>query len=364
MFFSITGQQDNRFPNHQMVGRRWFNSDNGWQTSNNSFYKGYQDNFCRIVVADEQIKVEHNTYRSFPLWHDQHTVTNLPGSGLTPAWADDQVILQSNGTIEISKTQLDLTVPDKQLDTDQALLLITELLDAKVQHLKHSISTPIKLFCSGGLDTMLLYAMLNYHQVPYDLILDSWYEQDQFTSQNATALDQLWAYRQIHHWSTPTWLATGSCGDEYFLRGPAVLALVTAWNNIDFESLLQDHTDCYHHHYFAKYSSLWKENWQSRDQLRTKYASVADLNRQILNILVNDHQHWHLGNTATWTPFNDIEITRILLQCRTQDLLPQFLDGQLTKRLISHYDPSALGLISHYKNQNPQQNLKKALQNQ
>jgi hypothetical protein len=128
--------------------------------------------------------------------------------------------------------------------------------------------------------------------------------------------------------------------------------------------LLQDHTDCYHHHYFAKYSSLWKENWQSRDQLRTKYASVADLNRQILNILVNDHQHWHLGNTATWTPFNDIEITRILLQCRTQDLLPQFLDGQLTKRLISHYDPSALGLISHYKNQNPQQNLKKALQNQ
>jgi hypothetical protein len=81
------------------------------------------------------------------------------------------------------------------------------------------------------------------------------------------------------------------------------------------------------------------------------------LNKQILNILINDHQHWHLGNTLTWTPFKDIEIAKILLQCPIEDLLPQFLDARLTKDLIIDYNPDIIDYLSKYKNHNNKENL-------
>ena len=78
-----------------------------------------------------------------------------------------------------------------------------------------------------------------------------------------------------------------------------------------------------------------------------------------MNILSNDHQHWHLGNTLTWTPFKDIEITKTLLQCPINELIPQFLDGQLSKDLIIDYNTNIIDYLSQYKNYNSNENLPK-----
>jgi len=75
-------------------------------------------------------------------------------------------------------------------------------------------------------------------------------------------------------------------------------------------------------------------------------------------MLINDHQHWHLGHTITWTPLMNIEIVKILLQCTLEDLLPQFLDAEISKILIARYDTSLLQAISQYKNYNSGENLK------
>ena len=353
MFFSVSTGLDKRFPNNYQINNLWVNCDNGWIQTGTTFYKGYADNYCRIVVDSEGAIIEHGTPRSFPLWYQTGLVTNLESAG-TPAWSDGQLTIDLNGNVTVTKTEINLAVPEESLTISQAQKQIQELLNKKLLQ----IPSDVKLFCSGGVDTLLLYSMLD----KFDLVTDEHYELDQFTTKNKSALDKFWAYKQIHHWCNPTWLATGSHGDEYFLRGPAVIAMLTAWHDINFSELLADNPTCYHYHYFNKYPDLWTDAWNNRAQLREQYPTVKLLHQQVLNILVNDYQHWHLGNTLTWTPYKDIEIPKILLQCDINELIPQFLDGRLSKDLIMYYNDNIIDYLSQYKNYNYQENLPKLVE--
>jgi len=353
MFFSVSTSVDRRFPNNYQINNLWVNCDNGWAQTGTTFYKGYDDNYCRITVDAGGAGITHSLPRSFPIWHQTGIVTNID-STLTPAWTDDAISMDLSGNIINTKINTDLTVPIETLTISQAQYYIQQRLDKKLTQLPDSV----KLFCSGGVDTLLLYAMLA-SQHSFELIVDEYYEQDTFTKTNQTALNKFWGYTQIHHWTNPTWLATGSHGDEYFLRGPAVIAMLTSWHNINFGKLLADNPDCYHYHHFNKYTELWTNSWNDRQQLQNEYPTVELLNQQIMNILVNDYQHWHLGNTLTWTPYKDIEIARILLQCPINELIPQFLDGRLSKDLIIDYNPEIIDYLSEYKNHNARENLPK-----
>lgn len=350
MFFSISTHIDPRFPNNHQLGNLWINCDHGWQISNSTFYKGYVDNYCKIIVDASGAKIEHSIPRSFPLYYQTGLVTNL-NSTPAQAWSDDVVEIDKLGNINLTKNSMDLTIEDTVLTIAQAQEQIGQLLDNKLSQAPDDL----KLFCSGGVDTMLLYSMLDQ----FELVVDEHYEPDQFTTDNHLALDKFWGYAQIHHWTQPTWLATGSHGDEYFLRGPAVVAMLTAWHDINFGELLANNPDCYHYHHFNKYSELWKNTWDNRHQLQKEYPTIKLLHRQIINILVNDYQHWHLGNTLTWTPFKDINIAKILLQCPIDELIPQFLDARLSKDLIIDYNPNIIDYVSKYKNYNSQENIPK-----
>jgi hypothetical protein len=355
MFFSVGLEQDRRFPNSYQFDTLWVNLDSGWQQHNNQFYKGYADNHCEIVIQDTGITVKHSSPRSFPMWFQHGAITNLYPGEWQRAWISDGLQIQPSGEIVWTPVSLDLTVPADVLSVDRAVQQIQTLLNYSVTELPHAV----RLFCSGGLDTFLLYSMLTYHGCEFDLLQDEHFESDQFIDLNREALETYWSYNrlQLHHWNQPVWLATGGHGDEYFLRGPAVIALLTAWHDIDFGAVLAQNTTAYHYHHFNKYSELWATSWQQRDNLRQQYPTRDVLNQQIMDILGNDHQHWHLGQTITWTPLKNIEIARILLQCDIADLVPQFLDGSITRKIIQHYCPDVLNFVSAYKNHNYKEKL-------
>jgi len=349
MFFSVSTSVDRRFPNNYQINNMWVNCDNGWQRTDNMFYKGYADNYCRITVSDTAI-IEHSSPRSFPIWYQPGIITNLDTLD-SQAWSDCSVSMDMLGNVTVIKLDIDLTIPTEILTIAQAQERIRHLLDEKVKQVPGNI----KLFCSGGVDTLLLYGMLN----SFELITDEHYEHDAFTNNNQELLQKFWAYKQIHHWTASAWLATGSHGDEYFLRGPAIIAVLTAWHDINFGQLLANNPDCYHYHHFNKYSELWKNSWDNRHKLKEEYPTMNLLHNQVLNILVNDYQHWHLGNTLTWTPFKDIDIARILLSCNINELIPQFLDARLSKDLIIDYNSNIIDYLSQYKNHNSKENLPK-----
>lgn len=346
MFFSIGQSPDHRFANRQEHHGLWINFDDGWHVGPTQIHKGYISNSCTLDLSDSGVTVNHSHVRSFPLWFEHGFITNLfPNRGKS-AWASDHLHMDLDGRIVWTPIELDLVVPEPALTVEQAQAHIVDRLDAAVKE----IQQPVTLFCSGGLDTFLIYSLLRYHDQPMNLIRHEHNDTSWFSESNRDALDHCWGYRQgqLHHWNQPTWLASGGCGDEYFLRGPAVIAQLTAWHDIDFAQLIRP--GHYHYSHFQKYQDLWQQTWTQRQQLRQHYPDLARLYAHLLNTLANDHQHWHLGHTITWTPLKNIEIARTLLQVPVDQLMSQFAHGDITRRIINHYCPEVLNFVSRHKN--------------
>jgi hypothetical protein len=340
-----------------------FVSDPGWSQFGSVWAKGYAHdmtleqvvrcydfdqppnitgNFCLVKIDSAGIDLGHNRDRNFPLWANQHHVSNINPVG-QQIWADTRL----NGT--------KINIPgalEQTLTLDQATDKIIQLVLAQSQgFLKHT-QLPINIFRSGGLDTAFVYALIQYLAVDavewtHDLV-----ETNDFIENNKSALDQFWAYKQIHHWNHPCAIVTGSHGDEYFLRGPTAIAMIMAWHDIDFVKILDQNPDAYHYWYFSKPANrdIFASHYASKDQLKEQYPTWISLADQIVNILANDHQHWHLGQTLTWTPQKDLDIARWALCLPIDDLVQNSLHGTLIRNCIKRLLPSVLDSVTKYKN--------------
>ena len=93
------------------------------------------------------------------------------------------------------------------------------------------------------------------------------------------------------------------------------------------------------------------------------FKSAAFKNKQLLllNLMLstyNDFQHWHLGNTLTWTPLRDPEIFKTVLSLDQESTIQQVMDGAITKALIKRNDPQLINALGKQKNRlNPMSNL-------
>jgi hypothetical protein len=146
-------------------------------------------------------------------------------------------------------------------------------------------------------------------------------------------------------------LISGACGDEYFMRGPSTIAIWAAWHDIDVAEILEKTTG-YHKKYFQKKNNIdqFKKQFSIRHQLKKQLPEKKYLIRHILNYNLNDFQHWHLGNTLTWTPLKNLEFTEQILSLPKDDLIDQIIDGAVTKKIMKFLYPESQDLISDNKN--------------
>ena len=82
-------------------------------------------------------------------------------------------------------------------------------------------------------------------------------------------------------------------------------------------------------------------------QLSTRWDLIV---KNTLNVNLNDHQHWHLDNTLTFTPLKDLEITKIMLRMPQEDIVAQIFDGMISKELIRRNFPDLLQFVNRHKN--------------
>ena len=376
MFFTISSTADNNFQNHYSLHQWTVSVDDGWNSVETErgtvLFKGYVDsilsleeivrtynwdipsyldgNFTLIKVTKESVVLRHSKLRPYPLWSNGSAVSNLQSIG-DKLWVDDVVDIVNSGVVTV-KTDIS-TFKDQLLDTNTVINEVCKLLQSKIDTLAATNRFPLKVFKSGGLDTALIHAMISSSNLQFENVVDQHWDDTVFTQQNSNAISNFWAYKQLHHWRNSTMLATGSHGDEFFLRGPEAIAMLTAWHNIDFLQLLDNCPNAYHYTYFLKEKNLkiFKKHFEARQQIRDHYPTLADLKLHIIDMLANDHQHWHLEKTLTWTPFMDLRIPMLMLSLPINSLLSQFLNGTLTRRCIEYFDSSALLGITKFKNQ-------------
>lgn len=319
-------------------------------------------NFAVISITGERVTVLHDRNRGFPLWHydEGNTISNMPPPKNAQPIHSDTTISATPTTVEISHFDpyyLEEAVPEG--DYTATINYIADLLTAKADGLKAFGTLPVKSFVTGGLDSMLAYALTKDHA---ELINYDHFDRDRFWFKcGGDVKKTYWGYTQIHHWLEPTVLTSGACGDEFFLRGPAAIALWSARNGALLRPTGYLQPDSYHWEYFSreKNRKVFNDTWEQRDKIRTEYADPTAFTLHLLSMTLNDYQHWHLGNTLTWTPFKDIRILRAILAMPAEDIMEQMVNGDVERDLIAQLDPDLLPALNLQKNHNEGHNLDK-----
>ena len=373
MFFSISQEHQPNFINFYQLGPFFVSTDAGWKEYKNSshhvVYKGYADsepldsiiesiaeqteptrlgNFCALVFDSSTLKIKTDRYRSFPIWIESgQTITNLTRLTDT-AWTDSLVEIHPDLTVNETKFDVIGPIDTSYITVDQAVDQINHILETKTQNFIKTIHRPIRAFLSGGVDSLLVDSYLQRYTDNYEMVQCSHVDYDEFWLKNSGTVRNFWGYNQIHHWHDSCVLTSGAPGDEFMLRSPSTVDLFLKFHEKNMIDLLRQATwkDCLHHDYFslAKHQIIFSNHTELPDWNRSQ------LLWNLCNILVNDWQHWHIGNTLTWTPLRDLAIVKLLLRLPVDDLLGQIMNSDISRRLIEQNKPGLTRVISDQKN--------------
>lgn len=375
MFFLISPNQDRRFPvQYPLPNNHWLNVDAGWTELDSEhgrvYWKGYcyqypvgrtladylfanpfpnlAGNFVAVLVgSDGRVCVTHDDCRSTPLFINQDCLGNIGLDG-NPVWSDTMCTLHE-GLVVQEKYDAVGSVTATRTAFSDAVDIIHYRLTQHFQWLRRQ-RRPIRVFYSGGIDTLTCIAYLRALDIDHELIAGEHFDYDCFTTQFANELLQYWGYRQIHHWRESCYLVSGAPGDEFFMRGPSECNLMLMHMGKTVDDVLRD-TD-YHSNYFRELKNSKIYQQQSTDpKLQDVIVDRVATCRQIVDMALNDHQHWHLGNTITFTPFRDLQILKIVLQLHDQDLERNMADATVQRALIERTDPELLQFLPQLKNQ-------------
>lgn len=357
MFFHIADQPQENYPCHWHMDNFCVSTDSGWQLAQvgtaQVLYKGYADaaelsdllleivlqstphtlgNFCALVVVDGTLTIQTDRYRSFPIYITDHSINNLIASERT-AWTDSLITVHSDLAVTENKFNVigSAWLPTSNIDQ------IDQLLSEKIQQFLNHNTRPLRVFLSGGVDTLLLYSYICKFQAKHEMVWNLHTDLDEFYLSNSSDIKKHWGYRQIHHWQEPCVLVSGTPGDEFMLRSPTTANqyLLNIGSSIPLQLLHRP--DCMHHSYFAQYLSMFES------QTRATRPQLCDT-------VVNDWQHWHLGNTLTWTPLRDLQLFKMFLALPDEQAIDQIMDSAVSKALIERNVPGLTRVLSHQKN--------------
>jgi len=370
MFFSISKQIQKNFPNQYLVGEFVINTDPGWDIAviNGStvVYKGYADrfdlssnlefiisdtkphvsgNFCILEYTNNCIKIHSSLCRSFPIYIDDFSVNNLVSTDKI-VWANQ--LLTINADMSTTETKFNVVgdIDDSVLTRQEVETEIVKILDNKTKDFLSYNTLPIKVFLSGGVDSLLVYSFLQKHTSNFEKIKYFHVDLDHFWLSNYGDIIKFWAYNQIHHWESPTILTSGAPGDEFTLRAPLTGGMALKFHGIDILDLVKKN-DGMQKTYFLQDKNIKTFN----DVIKSPpIKNKMFLIHQLCTMNSNDWQHWHIGNTLTWTPLRDLEIFKLFLRLPIEDQIDQFLDSKITKNIIERNCPGLSRLVADQKN--------------
>lgn len=372
MFFNISSQKLDNFPVQIDYNNFVINLDQGWSVVKKDngkilIFKGYVDdgllsyliddivqqsvpsyygNFCIFECDNNQVRVITDVLRSFPIWYNQTgSLTNLVPGQYT-IWTDSVVTLNSNFELIEKKFNLEFLDSTDKMSFDQVVKKVDDILAEKIFNFFQRNTLPVKVFLSGGIDTMLIYSYIKKLNIDHELLGCNHIDFDYFYLKNHDTLSKFWGYKQIHHWKEPCVLVSGAPGDEFTVRSPATANLILRYYKSSIPDLLKTYTNSLHYIYFSneKNNDIWNA------QKNLVFNSLHETINYCLNINYNDWQHWHLGNTLTYTPLRDQKIFSCIAMLDEQELKNQIMDSTVQLELIRRNDKSLLNALSKQKN--------------
>jgi hypothetical protein len=193
---------------------------------------------------------------------------------------------------------------------------------------------------------MLLYSYLVAAGAKFELLEYDHVEHDYFWRANSHLLTEYWAYKQTHHWRESCVLASGTLGDEFMLRNPVSgdFYLRHQGTSLNAEILPAHMQHDYVH---------LEKNQRSLNNQPALLTTKKELHYHLCNAMVNDWQHWHLGNTLHWTPLRDLDILKTIMRLPLNHAIDQITDNKFSQALIERNLPGGSVFLSTQKNTGP-----------
>jgi hypothetical protein len=313
--------------------------DKGWTKVNSAWYKGYSTEcnlresldkilngykpkgiWCVIALDDDGYKTYHPEICPFP----SDGITNL--HNVTGSCS-------ASFNVDSSVNSIDTVV-------DTALSI---LVNSCQGYAKYN-SDILNIWCTGGLDSVLLLAICEKANIPYNLYAHkshSAYHVEHETEFTKYVKNTFPNYQFMSVFSNKTVLGTGYGGDTYFCRHPVQINLLA--NSLG----LTAHDVVKSDHYVYPY--LKRPMFNNMDHVSYQ-VSEEEVKTRILHGITQWLHVWHLDNTITFTPYNDISLTKIILTLPVQMLIEASLDGTIQKKAIEKCNPEFLSLVDKQKN--------------
>ena len=379
MFFRISHKLDSSFSNnYHLIGDIFINVDAGWEEYSvggvRVIFKGYftdravsqssiaswikagypatHGNFIAITVSNNSFTIRHDKQRAFPLFADTdlHTIHNLP-EGYTFAIGPDKIVtVDLNFNLHMADFDLLGYIDMTPVSKNEAIDLIYSVLFITFKKFLSHNTLPIRIFISGGIDSLVCWSFLKKLGAKYEILTEEYISPTRFVEAHLAEIkEQYWGYNQIHSFDEPTVFVSGAMGDEIMMRGPYTGHKWLAYHNTCYQDELRPE----HHHYFyhlrPKNTPYYSESSSGKSKL--------EVVREILASNAHDFQHWHLEKTLTFTPFKDLQLTKLLLRLSKNDLMGQILDSEISKELVRRNDPNLLRHLERFKNEVLRENL-------
>ena len=363
MFFDISDQANIDYPCHWQLGDLWVSTDAGWQRTGDIIYKGYADgccltdailqpdktvtgSFCALELCGTDVVVKTDRWRSVGIWHDPgRRVSNLHRTG-DAIWARESLTVHSDLTISRRQVTIHQVVPDEILPEHEVLDQVRTILLDKVRQWARHNTLPVKVFLSGGIDSMLVYALVKQFVPNMEMIWHDHLDYDEFWVKNHGTVQKNWSYRQINHWRDPCVLTSGTPGDEFMLRNPSTVATLLMARGVNLLDHLQ--VPSANQAYFNKPS-----NRVAFEETVARYNPQRPLPfyyQDVMNANLNDVQHHHIGNTLTYTPLRDAGVLSLMMRLPTDSMLAQVLNNRFSMRLLESLDDNLSQYVSPQKN--------------
>lgn len=373
MFFSLEKTRNTRFSHCYQLGQLILNTDAGWHAAQTEtkkiVYKGYADsvelqnivcdldrpvagNYCVFAYDQnsQKITIYTNQYRGFLIWHRSGArLSNLLKEDYT-IWNDSEISLGQD--LELDEVKVDIIgdIDHRELDYNTVVDCVHQLLYNKIKNFVQHNQLPLRVYCSGGIDSMLVYSYIKTVTDNYELLLENRVQYDEFWCKNSQLISEsFWGYRQIHHWRDSCVLTSGTPGDEFMLRNPSTTNLWLMYHGTNIPTLLEQQGIKNKFFNLPHNLQLFEAHRHNKELYRVMALSRAGFYRYLCNIVANDCQHWHLGNTLTFTPLRDLEIFKLFLRLGVNDAVQQILFNSISKDLIKKNDANLLNYLSEDK---------------
>jgi hypothetical protein len=309
--------------------------DKGWSQHNSVWYKGYSTE-CKLSENIDNILsgykpkgiwcVISSVEGIYKVYHPE--LCNFPSNGFTNLY---------DNTASGNRLELNQYINSMDVVVDN---VVSMLVDTCQGYVNNNIDT-LNIWCTGGLDSVLLLAICEKANIPYNLYAhkssySSHVEYD--TNLTKHVKHEFPNYSFISLFADKTVLATGYGGDNYFCRHPVQINLLA-------NSLGKTVVDVAKTHHYV-YPYLRKQSLQNI----TTSLSEEEVKQRLLYQIQIWYSVWHIDNTITFTPYQDIDLFKMILTLPIHELIEASLDGTIQKKAIEKCNPELLSLVDGQKN--------------